>query len=225
MRDTGVPMAVLPLGTVNVLARELGVPRDVEGAVRVALTGEARAVSLGYVDMGGAGRRSFVLMAGVGFDARAVCTVSTRLKRIVGKAAYVASALSVLVNWNPQAIRVSFDEQVHEGCWLLVANAARYAGDFKLAPLAEMQDQWLHAYLLEPAGRVDLFRFIVGIMRGKLEGVSGVVHRRCQRIRIEPQGVHAVQVDGDCAGAGVLEIGIEPGALQLIWPPPTMRSA
>ncbi|MDA8169448.1 MAG: diacylglycerol kinase family protein, partial [Nitrospiraceae bacterium] len=97
-----VPMAILPTGTTNVLAKELGIPEDVNGAVDCILSCRPKEIFLAKLAFPDGVERKFFLMAGVGFDAEAVYMVNRRLKKYSGKGGYFASGLKVLAGWKPE---------------------------------------------------------------------------------------------------------------------------
>src|SRR6185312_7997435 len=86
------PLGIVPMGTANVLARELDILGSPHKIVRMLLEGRVVPIRLGRADSS-AGTRHFIMMAGIGFDAHVVATVSLALKRWVGKGAYVISSL------------------------------------------------------------------------------------------------------------------------------------
>ncbi|HET6515098.1 MAG TPA: diacylglycerol kinase family protein, partial [Thermodesulfovibrionales bacterium] len=125
---TDVSMAILPMGTTNVLAKELGIPEDIEGAVNRALKGRPRAVSLGRITVGQLPSpltRYFCLMAGIGFDGDAVYRFSTSLKRFSGKAAYILSGMKTLLHYSPEPLTFSMDGKSCRGYSAIICKAAR----------------------------------------------------------------------------------------------------
>jgi len=90
---TSFPMAIVPVGSVNVLAREFGIPLAIDEAIGVAARGRLRRIDLGIAD-----GRPFALMAGMGFDAAVVHSVASDVKNLVGPFAYVARGLSLLAD-------------------------------------------------------------------------------------------------------------------------------
>ena len=113
------PLAILPLGTTSVLARELGIPLNIEGALDVALNGCIATVHLGKISFGGVSQetplnekdylktsRHFLLMAGIGYDGDAVYGVNETVKKHSGKLAYITSGLRAIMNYNPEQLGV-----------------------------------------------------------------------------------------------------------------------
>ncbi|MDH4179445.1 MAG: diacylglycerol kinase family protein, partial [Armatimonadota bacterium] len=143
---TSFPMAVLPVGSVNVLAREMGIPPAIEEAIAVAAGGRLRRIDLGAAD-----GRPFALMAGLGFDAAVVHSVAPEVKNLVGSFAYVARGLSLLARYRRSRFHITTDQGGFEAdAWLaVVANASRYTYRWRLAPDARIDDGYLDLCLFQ----------------------------------------------------------------------------
>jgi YegS/Rv2252/BmrU family lipid kinase len=214
LAGTDVPMAILPLGTTNVLASELGIPFSVQGAVDAALGRRPRAVSLGKVTVGGT-PRYFSLMAGIGYDAATVRGVSGRMKRLIGKGAYALSGIKALLEWSPGELSVNVDG-AHYRCYALIAtNGEKYAGDFVIAPGADISEPGLNLLLFHGGGRADIIGYEFALLRERLH-----VAKKTTSIKgkdIDVRGESHVQVDGDYLGVTPASITTEPDALWLVY--------
>ncbi|HZB92543.1 MAG TPA: diacylglycerol kinase family protein [Stellaceae bacterium] len=191
-----LPLAVLPLGTANVLANEIGLPRRAAALARMAAFGPARPVWPGEA-ISDSGVRRFLVMAGIGFDAAVVEHLDLALKRRTGKLAYVASILGRLRDYRPCFYRGEVDGRPVMGASLVAAKAHFYGGRFVLAPAARLDEPSLHLVVFDDAGR----RAALGYMAAMSLGIL----RHCRSLRvvpgksvwlIEPAGA-AVQLDGD----------------------------
>ncbi|GAB4387853.1 MAG: diacylglycerol kinase family lipid kinase [Thermodesulfovibrionales bacterium] len=209
----GAAMALLPMGTSNVLAKELGVPEDPEGAVRAALSGRPRSVCLGRISMAG-GDRYFCLMAGVGFDGLVVAR-ALRLARRPGKLAHIAAGLLALPGWRPGPIEVVADGRAWEGRSAIVCNAAKYAGHFRIAPDARMADPTLRVVLMRGGGRLDMARYVLSALAGRLTGLGDVAYFEAREVEV--RGEAHVQTDGDYRGLAPASISVAAGALKIIY--------
>jgi YegS/Rv2252/BmrU family lipid kinase len=210
---TGVPMALLPLGTANVLPKELGIPEDIRGAVDAAIRGRPRPVSLGKIEAGG-GSRYFCLMAGIGFDAAAVYSVNTVTKRFLGKAAFVTSGIRVLSSWDPGQLLVRADGTEYRCRLLIASNSRKYAGHFDLAPGADITEPRLHLFLFHGRGRIDILRYAALILAERTAWARDITQITCRSLTIE--GNAHVQVDGDYLGTTPASITAVPGLASLI---------
>ncbi len=194
---TDIPLAILPAGTSNVLAVELGIPFDVAGACRLILEGEVRTVRAAV-----ANDRPFLLMAGVGLDARVMGKMSLFLKRWFGRAGIFVTALAEFLRYEFPRLDVEVDGTHHAATFAVVANSRHYAGEWIVAPDASAESDTLEVLIFDSRRRRDLFRLFVGMKGGRGEhlerGFARVVRGKLVRIAsLEPYAVE-VQVDGDC---------------------------
>ncbi|KAF0146507.1 MAG: hypothetical protein FD156_175 [Nitrospirae bacterium] len=220
----GIPMAILPLGTTNVLARELDIPEVMEKALDIALGGKVQNVCLGKITLSaqvsgvscqGSGiTRYFLLMAGIGFDGEAVYGIKSRIKRYSGKGAYIWSGLKTFISWNPEKLSFNIDGKLCEGYSAIICNAAKYAGHFKVAPDAKLQEPSLYAFIMQGRKRSDILRYVSGIIRGNHLKFSDMTYLKAEKIEIN--GDACIQIDGDYFGKTPATIEIVPDALKLV---------
>ena len=218
-----IPMAILPLGTTNVLARELDIPEVMEKALDIALGGKVQNVCLGKITLSaqvsgvscqGSGiTRYFLLMAGIGFDGEAVYGIKSRIKRYSGKGAYIWSGLKTFMFWNPDKLTFNIDGKLCEGYSAIICNAAKYAGHFKVAPDAKLQEPSLYAFIMQGRKRSDILRYVSGIIRGNHLKFSDMTYQKAEKIEIN--GNACIQIDGDYFGKTPATIEIVPDALKL----------
>lgn len=213
MRADSPPLAVLALGTTNVLALEAGLPLGVAAACALALAGRPTPIHLGLAD-----QRRFVLMAGVGFDAAVVHGVDLKLKRRLGKGAYL---VSVWRCWrNPQASPLTVvDDQgtTHHGYGAIIGNARCYGGRFTLTPAASLLADTLEVCLILRPGRLALLRAAVALLSGRPLAEPWGRQLRGRRFEVSGAGV-PVQIDGDEAGLLPRVFSVNPFPIRLVLP-------
>ncbi|MDF1584886.1 diacylglycerol/lipid kinase family protein [Marinimicrococcus flavescens] len=206
-------MALLPAGTVNVLAAELELPREPAASAAMLVAGRRR-----RIDVGRANDRFFVSCAGVGADAAAVARVSLPLKRMVGRGAYAAAAVHALALEAGRLFGVEVGGQRVEASALLATNIKRYAGPCLVAPAALLDDGLLDVVLARSGGRAAWFRYGLHLLFGTLRDAPGLMHLQTRRVTVaDPPGL-PVQVDGDIRTHTPLAIEIIPAALELVVP-------
>ena len=204
--------AILPLGTANVLALELGL-NSAEKAVERIIAGVSRPFTAGLV-RGGSRASRFFLMAGVGLDGFIVRGVTLARKKRFGKGAYILSALEHLRRWEGGRLRV-ITENADFSCHSLIAcNAARYGGEFTLARRASIFSP--HLELVAVTGSSRLAH--LGLVRETLLGTPGrggsIVRLTAEKILIE--GAKPLQADGDDWGDSPVEIVAEPAYANIV---------
>lgn len=213
-----IPLAFIPLGTVNVLALEIGLPFDLLAAAEVAVRGVPTSVCLGQ-----AGERKFLLMAGIGFDAEVVRAVDSRLKRRIGRFAYVVAGLKVLRRWRAPRLTVSLsDGSVRPAGSVIIGNGRLYGGSFSLTPHARLADETFEVLLLRRASRWALLQTALDALLQRPPAPRVGALLRTTKLTIS--GDAAIQVDGDDLGDLPCEFTALPAALSLVLPPVAYRS-
>ncbi|MFN2596443.1 MAG: diacylglycerol kinase family protein [Pyrinomonadaceae bacterium] len=219
---TKARLGVFPSGTANVLARELKIPLDAEGAADVVARGSARKVFAGLAsDERTGARRYFALMAGVGLDASIVNRVRPRLKRRVGEAAFWVSGLSHLANWEPVPFDVEIGGEAHRATFAAVGKASRYGGDLSITPRARLDAPEFEVCLIDSESRLRYLRLLASVMRrgasDEGETAPGVRYLRATRVRAAGEGV-LVQADGELIGTLPMTFEIVAEPVELIAP-------
>jgi YegS/Rv2252/BmrU family lipid kinase len=209
-----LPLALLPLGTANVLAREIGQRLSPAAAAEAMLRGRPHPVHLGQAN----GRR-FAIMAGAGFDAHVVANVSARLKRRLGRLAYVWEALRQLFLFPYPAYRVTIDGEVFHVASVVIAKGRLYAGPYVAAPDARLDRPDFQVCLFQRGGRWNAIRYALALTLGVLPRLKGYRIVTGRHLRIDGPPGDPLQGDGDIIAHLPAEISIAPGALALMLLP------
>jgi len=212
-----LPLALLPLGTANLLARDLAIPFDPEGAARVAARGVPRTIDAGVVAAAGAEERRFVCVVGVGFDAAVVRAVAAGRSGGLGFRGWIGPVLRVGWTYAFPTIRVSIDGAAPVAATVAVAcNTRNYGGLFTLVPDARPDDGRLSLCLVDARRRRSVFRYLWGAWRGTLARQSDVRTAACRAVSVESDGPVPVQADGDPCGTTPVRIEVRPGAARVL---------
>ena len=224
---TGMPFGIIPLGTANVLAWEIGLAEASPLALAEALRfGQVRQVHLGRVFASGAPSakeamtegRLFFLMAGAGFDAAVVDGVDLALKRRVGKLAYIWEAVRQLFLNSFPCFDLEIDGRQEEAAGVVVAKARHYGGGYLCAAEADLADPSFQVCLFRRRGGISTLRYAVALARGTLPRLADFETHRGREIAITaPEGA-PLQVDGDPAGRLPVRIRLAEEMLNLIYP-------
>jgi YegS/Rv2252/BmrU family lipid kinase len=216
--DPPFPVAHLPAGTANVLARDLGLPLHPARALEVALKRNVRRVDLGSLNA--RTQHSFLLMAGIGFDAYVVSRVRPAVKKRLGMLAYFASTLRAFAVYPFPEFQISTGDQQFTGTSCLIANAKGYGGGLIFTPSASMDDGLFNVLILEGRRRLGYLHFLWNAWRGRPKPCSWVRELRASALKMAgPRGLW-VQADGELIGSLPLEVSIRPAAFPLVVPAP-----
>ncbi len=207
------PLAIIPLGTANVLAQEIGLRGHPAAIARAIGQGARQSVHLGK-----ANGRHFVMMAGVGFDAHVVANVDLALKRHTGKIAYVFETLVQALRYGFPPCRVTIDGRSFEACSVVICNGRHYGGPFIAAPEASLGTPAFEVCLLERGGWAHALRYGAALVMGRLSSLPDVRILSGRVIRIDGQNGLPVQGDGDIIATLPVEIVVAAETLELIVP-------
>jgi diacylglycerol kinase (ATP) len=213
-------LGVLPLGTVNVFARELGIPLRFEPAWQTLLQGRETLVDLPVVEYrqnGEARRRHFAQLAGAGLDARAIELVDWSTKKKVGPLAYVVAGFKAL--FRPASnITITDGERTAAGQLVLIGNGRLYGGEFRIFPRADLRDGLLEVCVFPRANWLTLLRCAAPLLlRGRL---PPAVAARFQSGSFTLAGTPPapLEVDGELIGHLPASFSVQRSRLRVIVP-------
>lgn len=212
-----VPLAILPAGTGNLLARNLGLPLGNEAAaLRVGISGRTKAIDVGVFE-----DRRFVVMAGLGFDAAIMRDAPEGLKRVVGWPAYLVSAGRHL-RGRGFRVTLTVDDGTptqHRVRGIVVGNVGRLQAGFPLLPDAEPDDGFLDVVVFSPRNIVDWGLLAGRVIRRAEKPDRRLERHRGRRVLVEASRPQPRQLDGDVIEDGrTMDITVEPHALQVRVP-------
>jgi diacylglycerol kinase (ATP) len=211
-----LPLGVIPLGTANVLARELGLP--VESTLScAAIAARGRALNVGLGRVGGA---VFTFCASVGLDSAAVAGVDLGIKRQTGSWAYVYSALRAALQPPLPLLTVRRpDGSSFTAGQVFAARMSRYgAGFICLTRSASLSSPYLRLIAVSPPVALRLPSMIVRMLAGGLEGAPGVLAEDVESFTVEAAEPCPVQADGDILASTPATFESLPDALRVIVP-------
>ena len=190
-------LGVLPTGTMNVFARELGIPYDnIERAFEVILEGNIK-----EVDLFEANGTPFVQMAGFGFDAAVIEETTWESKKMLGPLAYLLSAVKVLGERPPKMVVETEDGRREEGAVVLAGNGSLYGGQIKLFHRADNQDSKLDVLIFKEAGYKLVRDSLRGLALGAIDfGQSTVSYLQAERLTVTADREVPLEVDGELIG-------------------------
>jgi diacylglycerol kinase (ATP) len=218
LAHSDVPLGVLPGGTANVLATELGLGSRIEKAAARLGKSIPRTVALGRVTSGEAPRASryFLMMCGAGLDARVVYDIDHRFKAAAGKLAYWWTGLAQITH-RVETLDVRINGSSYRCGYALVSRVRNYGGDLEIARGASLLKDAFEIVTFEGTNPLRYAWYLLGVLSRREKSMSGVrvVSSGCAEVL---SATH-VQFDGEYLGCQPVSIEIVPGALNLLVPP------
>jgi diacylglycerol kinase (ATP) len=214
-----VRLGIVPLGTINVFARELGLPRDPAGAARTLAAGREISIDLGRAEFTEGGRdqgRHFLQLAGAGLDARAVELVSWELKKKAGPLAYVAAGCQALREHQPH-ITVE-GTGTFSGQLVLLGNGRYYGGSFEFFPEASLRDGFLDVCVLPKVNMWSGLQALLGMATGRVLRFWPARHFQTSSVTLRSSSRVGLQLDGEYVGELPAKFSVLPRALRVIVP-------
>lgn len=219
MAGSNVPLGILPAGTANVLANELGMANRMERAAEKLLESVPERVSLGLLSTAMSEPRYFLLMAGAGLDAEIVYHLNARVKNALGKVAYWIAGLGRFGRRLPE-FTVETESASYRASFALVSRVRNYGGDLEIAPSISLLDDEFEVVLFEGGSTLPYTKYFLGVLARRIQGMQGVTILRSRKILLSgnERGKVYVQVDGEAAGTVPASVEIVPNALTLLVP-------
>lgn len=206
-------LAVLPFGTANVLAREIGLPRRSEALAALIADTPARPVWPGRI-----GNRLFVTVAGAGFDAEIVAAVDPRLKRRIGRLAFLWAILTRLAQYRRAELSILADGVAYRATAAIVTKGRLYAGPFVIAPAGNLAEPVLDLLLFRDSGRAAVLRYLCALPLGRMARLKSVTCLRIRNATISAGEPLPVQADGEIVGQLPATIALAAQPIPLIRP-------
>jgi len=208
-----VALGILPMGTVNVFAMEMGIPLNLVAAWKVIRGKKVRAI-----DLASANGHLFVQMAGVGVDAQVVQRNNRHVKMMLGPLSYLLTATQVAAE-KPPKLRVFCDgRHTVEGSFVLVGNGRFYGGPFSLFNEADMQDGLLDICVFKSMNYLALMRYLRGLVFGSLTKFTDVDYFKASNLIVKSDRHVPLEADGELAGHAPVEFSVRHKKLRVLVP-------
>ena len=220
MIGSQVPLGILPVGTANVLACEMGMRTHAPSAADLLASAVPARIAAGRISGGLSEGRHFLLMAGIGLDAMIVYNIDAEMKAKLGKVAYWIGGFQQLGKK-----LIEFDVRVngdtHRCSFALASRVRNYGGDLNIARQVTLFAEDFEVVLFKGANSLPYLKYFAGVLVNQLPRLSGVEVLRTRALEVSAAADPRVyiQIDGEYAGRGPAKFEIVPDAVTLLVPP------
>ena len=186
----------IPAGTANLLQAELSMNKKVDDIVNVLVSNNYKSSNLVKIN-----ENYFFLMAGIGWDAKIVHSINSKIKKILGKIIFGIKGFQYFLFMNNKKLNVTFDGQFYQADWILSSNTKYYAGHHKINKTNIFEEK-LVTYIFKDLTRISLlYSIFLIILNGDLSKNKNVITTYAQNITIDGNDLIPVQIDGDNFGS------------------------
>jgi len=212
--DSNVALGLMPMGTMNVFANELGLPANDLGRCWEII----RAEQVRWIDLPTANQRHFAQLAGVGLDAQVVKETSLAFKRNFGPLSYVISAAQIAAR-RPPTLQIEAEEAVtEEGSFVLIGNGRRYGGPFPFFKHAVIDDGLLDVLVFKQLGYLEIIKYLQNVIFTSEITTPEVEYFQTRRLRVSSAQDVPVELDGELVGDCPVEFQVKPRRLKVLAP-------
>jgi diacylglycerol kinase (ATP) len=214
MADSGAALGLMPMGTMNVFANELGIPPNDLGRCWEIIRGE----QIRLIDLPTANGKHFVQLAGVGLDAQVVKETSLTFKRNFGPLSYLISAAQIAGRRPPRLLIESEDALTEEGSFVLVGNGRLYGGPFPFFKHAVIDDGLFDVLVFKQLGYIELIKYLQNVIFTPDITTREVEYFQTRRLRVSSAEDVPVELDGELFGGCPVEFQMRPRRLKVLAP-------
>jgi len=208
-------LGILPMGTVNVFAMELGLPSD-----DLALCWDVvEAGNIRLVDLPSANQKYFVQLGGIGLDAQAVKETSLAFKRSLGPLSYLISAAQIAARQPPKLFIRSENASAQEGSFVLVGNGRLYGGPFPFFKQAVIDDGLLDVVVFKRLGYLEIIKYLHDVVFSSDIRVPEIEYFQTRHLSVTSEQDVPVELDGELAGNCPVEFQMHERAIRVLTPP------
>ena len=216
LAGSNAALGLLPIGTMNVFATELGLPaHDLQLCWNIIQGENTR-----LVDLPSANGKYFVQLAGVGLDAQVVKETSLTLKRNFGPLSYLISAAQIAARQPPRLFLESENSSIKEGSFVLVGNGRLYGGPFPFFKHAIIDDGLFDVIAFKQLGYLEIIKYLQDVVFSSEIRVPEIEYFQTRRLRVTSDSEVPVELDGELVGSCPVEFQVQERTLRVLVPAP-----
>ena len=220
INNSKTTLVIIPFGTANVLALELGIPFNIKESTRLISDGRKIIIDLGYAKTKNEGR-FFSMMLGAGFDASVINNISTKFKKRWGGLAYYIAGIKHLFSYKWHNMKIKHENKKEnknpsEGYLVIIANSKLYAGEYQIADKADINDGFLDLIIINRKKFRHIIPIIFSLAIGKMNNFLKGEYKKTKKAHVSSKEKIFVQVDGELIGTTPVKVKVVPKALKVM---------
>ena len=211
---SNIPLGIIPIGSVNILALDLGISSDIQQACLQIINGQMKKIDIGKVN-----ETYFSSMAGIGFDAKVIKHTPIKLKKKHGLLSFAFIAFKLITTYKFRPIHLFFDDNnnIKTAYFVIINNAKYYGGKFIVSPLSSLTDGKLDITLLKKGSILSLLSFAKHLIYGTLDQCSQTEFIQATKLSLKENEKHHTHVDAEYIGKKHITISIKAMGLSIIY--------
>ena len=194
--NNSTPLAIIPIGTANIVAIEAGIAQDVTSICNAINQGVTRKAYIHQIN-----KKKFILMAGIGYDAKVVENINPKLKKIFGKFIFIWESFKQFFHLQQFNITVKANHNSYNANWVLFTNAKHYAGNYKITNQTSIFESGLICYLFPHLSKIDfLYNLFLILLYGNFSRSKKIITIKASFFEISAKTLTPIQSDGELCG-------------------------
>ncbi len=213
--DPNTPLAIIPMGTANIVAIEAGISNNSKAICAAINQGKTKRAYVSTIN-----NKKFILMAGIGYDAKVVNNINPKLKKVFGKLIFALEGLKQFFKLKEFNITITSNNQTHHANWVLITNAKYYAGPHSITKRTNIFNEDLVCYLFQDLTKLSfLYNLFLIIFFGDLSKSKKIKTIYSSSFEISSQHTTPIQCDGEPFGYLPATVQTNKEFINLIIPP------
>jgi diacylglycerol kinase (ATP) len=204
-------LAVIPLGTSNMVARSLNVPKNIDKALQIILSNRRKDLDIGKVN-----QRYFSIGCGVGLDAMMYKNVEPKIKKLFGEVAYPLSFIKTVFNYNPELLEVHVDGQAFTGYYVLVCNITQFHHLFRLVKCSRDDDGLFDVLIFKKKEIGHIFRYVLGVAAQQAHNLKDLHCLKASELRITSKKKVIAHADAEIIGGTPVTVKMYKKAIEVV---------
>ena len=194
--DPNTPLAIIPMGTANIVAIEAGISNNSKAICAAINQGKTKRAYVSTIN-----NKKFILMAGIGYDAQVVTNINPKLKKIFGKLIFALEGFKQFFKLKEFTITIKTNNQTYNANWVLITNAKHYAGSHSITTSTNIFDEHLVCYIFPDLNKLNfLYYLFLILLFGDLSKSDKIITVRSSSFEITSSTATPVQCDGELFG-------------------------